>query len=370
MIKRFSLIICFRNREIDRINNSLKSLVQQTLLDFEVVFVDYGSEKEVAEQAKRLVDTFPFTKYIYSDTRGWFWNRAHALNTGIKVSTGNIIIISDIDLIFPPDYLENLNKLSFNSTFYTFSCYYLPQNANCSNITNKDLEKSVVNYVGLCASSKSDLVKNSCFDEYYMDWGGEDDDLYVRLTNSGCKKEHMKVDIFPVFHQWHVKHSPSCPSPWYLEMVNYLYSVEDNENTQSKEYGVLVETGVRTIISRINEYDCFKRLELVPNPLFQFNLFLDEFFKMASGQFAQFDFPVQLPRPKGRKQKLVDKLNKRLISLNFPYFLAKNSCDVPVHNRGTWFDFVQYFIGRNRPFLQDYYLINTDKSLKLLLQKK
>ena len=366
----FSVVIGFRNREISRIEFVLEALSKQTFKDFELVFVDYGSDAEIQKEAEQLVSSYDFAKYLYSDTRGWFWNRSHALNTGIRQAAGDVVVISDIDLIFPLDFLESVNELSFKNTFYTFNCHYLSANTDYSNVTEKDLEKSVINYVGLCAIAKDDLTSIDCFDEYYLNWGGEDDDLYVRLENSGCKKQQMKVDKFPVLHQWHERQSPSYPTPWYLDMVTYLYSIAPDKKTDDKQYGLLVETSERAVLDRLNEERCFKKLELFPNPLFQFNLFLDGFFKMESGGLGQFDFPIEQPLPQGRKHKLVEKINNQLSKLKFPYQLQKKISNIPVHSRQTWIDFVQYFIGKNRAFVYDYYLINTDNKLALLFQKK
>jgi glycosyltransferase involved in cell wall biosynthesis len=366
----FSIVIGFRNREISRIKHVLESLSKQSLKDFELIFVDYGSEPDTQKEAEKLVKSYDFAKYLYSDTRGWFWNRSHALNTGIKYASGEVIVISDIDLIFPVNFLERLHELSFQNTFYTFNCYYLPANTNYSQITKSDLDRSTINYVGLCSITKADLAEINCFDEYYLNWGGEDDDLYVRLENKGCKKQQMKVDKFPVLHQWHERQSPAYPTPWYLDMITYLYSVTPGKETKNRQYGLLVETSQRVVLDRMNEADCFKKLELFPNPLFQFNLFLDEFFKMESGGLGRFDFPIQQPSPKGRKQKLVEKVNRQLSKYRFPYLLQKQVGNIPVHNKQTWCDFVQYFIGKNRALVHDYYLVNTDNKLALLFQKK
>ncbi|MCW3079616.1 glycosyltransferase [Segetibacter sp.] len=366
----FSIIIGFRNREIFRIKYVLESLGEQIFKNFELIFVDYGSEPHIQKEAQDLVTSYGFAKYLYSDTRGWFWNRSHALNTGIRKASGDVIIISDIDLIFPVDFLESVQQLSFENIFYTFNCHYLSADTDYSNITKSDLEKSIINYVGLCAIAKTDLLAVNCFDEYYLNWGGEDDDLYVRLENNGCQKQQMKVDKFPVLHQWHERQSPAYPTPWYLDMITYLYSIVPEKKAEKRQYGLLVETSQRVVLDRMNELDCFKKLELFPNPLFQFNLFLNEFFKMEPGGLGRFDFPIERPLPKGRKQKLVERINNQLSKFRFPYLLQKQVSIIPVHSRQAWFDFVQYFIGKNRALVNDYYLVNTDNTLALLFQKK
>src|SRR5665647_475985 len=159
-----SIIIGFRNREILRIKNVMDSLEKQTCSGFELIFVDYGSDETVSGQVKALLINYPFVKYIYSDTRGWYWNRAHALNTGIKLASGNILLTSDIDLVFPPDFINSVNKLSFKNRFYTFKCYYLQENMDIVKIVDEDLKNTRINYVGLCAVLKEDVLTIAGFD--------------------------------------------------------------------------------------------------------------------------------------------------------------------------------------------------------------
>ena len=349
----------------------MDSLLAQTNNNFELLFVDYGSNEDVTKQTEKLLASYPFVKYVYSDTRGQFWNRAHAINTGIKLSSGEIILISDIDLVFRQDFISSLNRLSFNKRFYTFKCYYLEPNINYSNITEIELKNTKINYVGLCAASKENLLNISGFDEYYMLWGGEDDDLYKRLESTGCEWHQMEVDEFPVFHQWHASHAPSHPTPWYLETINYLYL--GNKKQKDTDFGKLVKTIDRTILNKVSENGKFKCFELYGNPWLQFNIFIIGFANMMPGEFGQFEFPIKpkMQLPRGRKQKVIDGMNIILKKWDFPYSMEKKVVVVPdMHTRERWNEFVNYFVGKNRAFLADYYLLNTEKKLVLYFQKK
>ena len=351
----------------------MDSLYQTKCSNFELLFVDYGSDESTSGAVKELLCNYPFVKYIYSDTRGRYWNRAHALNTGIKLASGNVIVTSDIDLIFPPFFIESVTKMSFENCFYTFKCYYLKEDADPVNVSGEDLNKARINYVGLCVVLKEDILKVSGFDEYYMIWGGEDDDLYVRLENNGCKRQQLDVQQFPVFHQWHPNHAPPHPTPWYLEMINYLYLGQQKEPEQNNKFGSLVKTPERTILNVLDQPELFKSFELYGNPWLQFNIFIIGFSNMAAGEFGQFEFPIKTPTviPKGRKQKVIDKVNTVLTKWDFPYSMEKKIINVPeIHTRERWNEFVTYFIGKNRPLLLDYYLLDTDTKLALYFQKQ
>ena len=124
---KISIIIGFRNRDIQRVKYALDSLAVQSLKDFELIFIDYGSDIPLAKQVEALFGEYDFVKYYYSDSRGRFWNRAHAVNTGFRFSAGEKIFISDIDIIYHPDFLKSIAAFNLENTFYTFSCYYLPE---------------------------------------------------------------------------------------------------------------------------------------------------------------------------------------------------------------------------------------------------
>jgi len=216
-----SIIVGFRNRDLERVKNSLDSLNNQTCKSFELIFVDYGSDPDVAIKVERLVQTYSFVKYIYNETRGMFWNRSHALNTGIKEAKGDCLIISDIDLCFPTCFLENLLQKDLDRCFYNFDCFYLPEHVSVEDLSNINLSQISIGYVGLCAVSRVNVLEINGFDEFYQVWGAEDDDFYLRLELFGCHKVRIDANVC---HQWHPSQAPTLPDMWYLKMVDHLFS--------------------------------------------------------------------------------------------------------------------------------------------------
>jgi len=63
------LIYPYRNRNIERVKRSLESLENQTVSDFSVVFVDYGSELEISSAIETLLENYDFVNYQYYPTR-------------------------------------------------------------------------------------------------------------------------------------------------------------------------------------------------------------------------------------------------------------------------------------------------------------
>lgn len=351
-----SIVVGYRNREIERVKRSLDSLSNQTFTDFEIIFVDYGSDTSIATEIEMLVTSYNFTKYIYSDTRGWLWNRAHALNTGVKFTSGDIILLFDIDLILESNFLEKLSNLSFETTFFTFSCFYLPEKFKYFN----DLFNSGVhyeqNYVGLCAIKKENIYKIRGFDEYFMVWGVEDDDLYNRLESINISRLQLGQPDFYVFHQWHSTHAPSKPTMWYLQMVQYLSNKKYVQNGKNGNWGNLVLQSDRFINGDLNnlKWDIELRISnesgyLLFNPLIE---------AIHNPSFNKIYFEFTYEPKKTIKRKW------------FEFYTTVNTKNIlgNISNKEI-LDFVQHFVGIYRCKLSDYSLLNNNKTIKLGLVK-
>jgi glycosyltransferase involved in cell wall biosynthesis/2-polyprenyl-3-methyl-5-hydroxy-6-metoxy-1,4-benzoquinol methylase len=97
-----SVIVPYYNRA-DVIDDTLYSLTQQTLTDFEIIIVDDGSkDKASIKKLNRLEkDGYPAT-FIRQKNGGV----ANARNNGIRAAQGKYIVCLDSDDILDPTYLE------------------------------------------------------------------------------------------------------------------------------------------------------------------------------------------------------------------------------------------------------------------------
>ena len=370
----FSIIVAFKNRDQKRVEYFLGSLQWQSIKDFELIVINQGSDEEVNGWLEPLLSRYSFVNYIYNFTRGQLFNKSNALNIGIKTASGKYIVIADIDIVFPSNYLEKISNQLSPDLFFTHNAFYLPptfkiegmQSLFTKDCTNIWQEK----FIGLCVAEKEAFIEINGFDEYYLLWGGEDDDITKRLESSGKKRIHFNAAAMNVYHQWHESNAPVYPSPWYLDIVNYLYFAKKKTVSDNQNFGVLTNAADRIIEDKLNNITGFKRLDLIQDPLFQFTFFTDGFFKMYSGEFGLFEFPIHSPLPKGRKQKLVDRFNSLLYRLDLPYSVIKKEISIPVNTRESWKDFVTYFIGKNRALVRDYYIIDTPEKLVFYFQKK
>lgn len=104
MAVTFSVIVPLYNKE-RFIENTLKSVINQTYKDFEVIIVNDGStDSSVARLEKYKDDRL---KLIDQKNKG----ASAARNKGISLATSNLIVFLDADDIWMPNHLEELKKL-------------------------------------------------------------------------------------------------------------------------------------------------------------------------------------------------------------------------------------------------------------------
>ncbi len=200
-----TLIYPYRNRDLERLKNSLDSLGKQTDSDFKVFFVDYGSQGERAQAAKKLCNNYNFVSYRYFKSQFQPWNKSRALNNVIKVLDTGFCFVADVDMIFHPQFVEKALKLQVkNKTIYFKVGFLKPDETEKSmNFSDhKNYRLSNHEATGLSMFPLNILKKLRGFDEFYHFWGAEDTDMHVRLKNAGYEVEFYDEEVL-LLHQWH-----------------------------------------------------------------------------------------------------------------------------------------------------------------------
>lgn len=204
----FTIIYAFRNRDSDRVRLSLLSLKNQLKINFEVVFIDYGSTKHYSEKIENVIESFEFVKYHYIGHEGLLWNKSKALNYGITKASTNTIFIADVDILFSPNFSEIQETLIKSSQFTLFKIGYLPES-----ITPLSIEKSSFKSLkskhfgdtfGVGLFPKQALEKVGGLDVFFHFYGSEDADLNYRLIQSGCNLNRCEDSL--LLHQWHERY--------------------------------------------------------------------------------------------------------------------------------------------------------------------
>lgn len=232
-MKQLTIIISYRNRDIRRVKRCLDSLSSQTFKDFDVFFVDYGSDISYTEQLKPILESYCFVNYCRLATDGYPWNKSHALNFGIRLSSSNYILIGDIDLIYSPDAIFGLmekaapKRIVFGSMFYlgrSFSAWDRLYSFPLSKF--KDSGDEPIGAIYLV--HRPDLESINGFDEYYCFWGVEDRDVDRRMRLIGAIPIQLDKYRYPIFHQWHPFVSDRkrgfFPEKWW-DTINIYFSL-------------------------------------------------------------------------------------------------------------------------------------------------
>lgn len=202
---QITIIYTFRNRDLARIKKSLDSLVNQTLQNFTVFFVDYGSDGNISLETKQLLSQYDFASYKYLYTNQQPWNKCKALNYAIGQIKSKHCFIADADMIFHPKFTLELEKLISPNKIVYFQVGFLSQEESLKNIT---FEEYKINFLtnkeatGMTLFPVEKLKEINGFDEFFHFWGAEDTDIHNRLKNAGCVIEYYDTKLLLV-HQWH-----------------------------------------------------------------------------------------------------------------------------------------------------------------------
>ena len=142
------------------------------------------------------------------------WNRSRALNIGIQAATGQIVMCTDCDMIFAPDFLKTaLDTISDSDgqTLVLCACRDLPESLAEQRWSVDDfprLLQAAPSYrkgggTGACqVACRQWFVDVRGYDEKYVFWGYEDKNLVRRASKSGLALRWIH-DRTQMLHQWH-----------------------------------------------------------------------------------------------------------------------------------------------------------------------
>ncbi|GAA4883821.1 hypothetical protein GCM10023311_02600 [Flaviramulus aquimarinus] len=246
---RITITLTYRDRDLSIVKKCLDSLKVQTLNDFKVILVDYGSLVEYAEAIEILAKKYSFIEFISCPVQGQLWNKSRAINIALKQCQTPYFLVGDIDLIFHPDFVKTANALaSENIVYFKYSFLSKEESLKDKNFTDYEIDFVGGEAItGTTLFPTNSLKKVNGYDEFYHGWGAEDTDIHRRLKTSGLAVNFYDQDIL-VKHQWHPKayRSKNSTSPFHsnLERVNHNYmeltinnkSVLANTNTN---WGIL-----------------------------------------------------------------------------------------------------------------------------------
>jgi glycosyltransferase involved in cell wall biosynthesis len=368
-----SFIVGFRNRDVERVQIFLKSLSLQTDSDFELIFVDYGSDVELSKKIEPLVAKYQFAKYYFFNSRGQNWNRSKCLNYAFSKANGSYIFTADIDFVFINSFVSSLKNTSVPAVAKYFSFGYLSQKYSQSIDLTKTQhpteEYSAVDTIGALLLSREIFSYLNGYDEFYEIWGVEDNDILKRIQLSSYKVEFC-ADKNLIWHIWHLpaKKADVLPEGW----LRFLGDYYTNKFADSKKHSAnhfCEMDNTRPIISKLDNCICINDISY--NPHFLLIYMRNELLQMTSNDVICFKFKVDdyLKYSNSNLNKLVLFLNISFNKLNLPVTLSNKNM-IAFTNEKQIRDALQYFIKYNHHLLKDHYLADDIMKQGFYIMKK
>jgi glycosyltransferase involved in cell wall biosynthesis len=104
---RASVVVCTYNRAavVERALASLAAVVAPPGCSWELIVIDNNSDDDTPDVLQRIERTFPVPMRTVRETRQ---GKSFALNTGIALACGELLLFTDDDVEFDPQWLANL----------------------------------------------------------------------------------------------------------------------------------------------------------------------------------------------------------------------------------------------------------------------
>lgn len=234
-----TIIYAYRNRDAQRVKLSLQSLQQQTNQEFEVVFVDYGSDATYAQTVEQIVTSYDFASYHYVGHPGLLWNKSKALNYGIRQAKRDYVLINDVDVILHPNAMKTFQRQCVPEAFSLFKIGYLAESVSLKHVAATPFDQLSPGHTGdtfgIGLFPKAALEQVHGLDEFFHFYGSEDTDLNTRLQNAGFKLHREDQLLF--LHLWHPRYPQKKdkqltvqPRLYNTQRINQQHYLSQKEN--------------------------------------------------------------------------------------------------------------------------------------------
>lgn len=187
------IIACYNDHEY--IEQALKSALNQTYENKEIILIDDGSNSETKAVLKVLEPNLDLL--ITQDNKGV----CAARNVGIKAATGEFILILDSDDFYEETFCEKAIQIFRNNySIKIVTCYAKWFSLNGETLKFQPEGGKLKNFLITSAAlsvmiRRSDFIASGGYDEKMLS-GYEDWELYLRLLKSGGKAEVISEYLF------------------------------------------------------------------------------------------------------------------------------------------------------------------------------
>ncbi len=182
---KFSIILPIYNGEL-YLKNCIKSVLNQTFQDFELIIIDDGSTDSTLETCKLYAKKDNRIKLIHQENAGL----SGARNTGLDVAIGDYIIFIDCDDSIKHNLLEDLVKVVSADTLTHYGFSLITNNE----VTSSHTDGGIIDIL----SGKGGEVWRCCFPScirgkirFSLELNGAED--YIFSSEAYCLLKKIKV---------------------------------------------------------------------------------------------------------------------------------------------------------------------------------
>jgi len=178
-----SIIVPIRYRA-DLTRVCLDSIMQYTTVDFELIIVQEGEDKEITELLRKYNGKFVQNK----EPKGF----AGAMNSGLKLAKGDYYCFLNNDTVVTPGWLEEMLKIfddkEIGLVAPTFTEAETRQSVDLNNENEVEYVDDPLSLKGVCFLIKKSVIdKIGEWDERFGLGGGDDNDMCYRVKQAGYK---------------------------------------------------------------------------------------------------------------------------------------------------------------------------------------
>jgi len=216
---KITAIVPIRNRSGVRLENCLRSLrwqeldgvVPEALGDhLEIVLSDFGSTSPHREDVDALAARYG-ARIVRTETDA-IWNRSRVLNIGIRAARSPLVLCTDADMLFSPNFVQSVldAHAAHPNALVVARCYDVPESVpeQLHEVSGFPALMEVASVrltsgTGACQSAARAFFEAvHGYDEAYVYWGAEDNDMVTRALLHGLKLRWLHQHAV-MMHQWH-----------------------------------------------------------------------------------------------------------------------------------------------------------------------
>jgi predicted glycosyltransferase involved in capsule biosynthesis len=203
----------FQPQREEALANTLKAIDAQDFLRkgtnerrYEVVVVEQASPKShIFPQRQHF-------RHITLPAQEAGFNKSWAMNVGARNSTTSSLVFLDVDMVFDKTYFNKINQFKRLHRDY-FTCWqYIVTMPGKDNPVARIITQDILTSGGAFYVDRDFFWRAGGMNENYFGYGGEDNDLWVRVNRLLGSKEGHNVPSMP-YALAHWYHDWAAPSP-------------------------------------------------------------------------------------------------------------------------------------------------------------